>query len=112
MAFRFESIGQEIHVWHILNKGPYDYDGPNKAFVEALSSNKTVELAEGVAVFVAKSKADSYDSDTWIVFEYRSKQWRIDIDQYSSWDEDGEVSEPYEVVAKPVNEVQYVRVAG
>lgn len=110
MAFRFKTIGQEIHVWHILNKAPYDYSGPNKAFVEVLTNSKNVELAEGVAVLVAKSKEDSYDSDTWVVFEYRGKQWRVDIDQYSSWDEDGEVSEPYEVTAKPVNEVQYVRV--
>lgn len=110
MAFRFKTLGQEIHVWHILNKTPYDYDGPNKAFVEALSTKNTVELAEGVAVLVAQSKNDAYDGDTWIVFEYRGKQWRVDIDQYSSWDEDGEVSEPYEVSAKPVNEIQYVRV--
>lgn len=109
MAFRFKTLGQEIHVWHILNSGAYEYDGPNKTFFDAISSNRTVELADGVAVLVAKSQADRYEGNAWVVFQYRDKQWRMDIDEYDSWGEDSEVTEPYEVVAKPVNEVQYVR---
>jgi hypothetical protein len=109
MAFRFESLGQEIHVWHILNKGPYDYDGPNKAFFSALYGGGQVELAEGAATHVANSPNDRYEGNSWVVFEYRGKQWRMDLDEYDSWDEGDEPTEPYEVVAKPVNEVQYVR---
>lgn len=110
MAFRFKTLGQEIHVWHILNKSAYDYDGPNKAFFNALYDGGNVELAEGVAIHVAHSQTDRYEGDSWVVFEYRGKQWRMDIDAYDSWGEGDEPTEPYEVVPKPVNEIQYVRV--
>lgn len=110
MAFRFETLGQEIHVWHILNKRGYSYEGPNKEFFDTLTRNRTVELAEGVATLVAESPNDRYEGDSWVVFEYRGKQWRMDISEYDSWGDDSEPTEPYEVMAKPVNEIQYVRV--
>lgn len=108
MAFRFKTVGQEIHVWFILNGGS-SYDGPNKEFYEELERKGKVELAEGVAVKVAQSTNDRYEGNSWIVFEYRGKTWRMDISEYDSWEQGEEPTEPYEVVAKPVNEVQYVR---
>lgn len=110
MAFRFKTLGQEIHVWYVLNKAAYSYDGPNKEFFDAISGGAKVELAEGVAVLVAKSSNDRYEGNSWVVFEYRGKHWRMDIGEYDSWEEGEEPTEPYEVTAKPVQEVQYVRV--
>jgi hypothetical protein len=59
---------------------------------------------------IAKCNNDRYEGNSWVVFEYRTKQWRMDIDEYDSWEEGEEPTEPYEVTAKPVNEIQYVRV--
>lgn len=109
MAFKFKTIGQEIGVWFILKDG-YNYDGPNKAFFDAIASERTVELNEGPATLVAKSAGDRYQGDSWVVFDYKGKQWRMDIDEYDSWEQGEEPDEPYEVVAQPVNEIQYVRV--
>lgn len=108
MAFRFETVGQEINVWYTLNRG-YNWDGPNKKFFEEMASKKSVELNEGMATLVTSHNVNGYEGDSWIVFEYKGKMWRMDIDEYDSWDEGDEPNEPYEVVAKPVNEVQYVR---
>jgi hypothetical protein len=110
MAFSFDSLGQEIHVWYILNKAAYSYDGPNKEFYDALVRDESVELNDGYARLIDQSKADRYEGNAWIVFEYQDKHWRMDINEYDSWDEGDEPTEPYEVIAKPVNEVQYVRV--
>lgn len=110
MAFTFKTLGQEIHVWYILNKTPYDYEGPNKSFFNALYGGGSVELADGNATHVATSPGDRYEGSNWVVFEYNGKQYRMDLDEYDSWGEGDEPTEPYEVVAKPVNEIQYVRV--
>jgi hypothetical protein len=110
MAFRFKTLGQEIHVWYTLNKARYSYDGPNKEFFDTLATGKDIELNEGHATLVAKSGNDRYEGNSWIVFEYKGKHWRMDIDEYDSWEEGEEPTEPYEVTAKPVSEVQYVRV--
>ena len=109
MAFRFKSVGQEIGVWYLLKEG-YNYDGPNKAFFDEIATKGTVELNEGLATLVAKSDGDRYEGNSWLVFGYKGKQWRMDIDEYDSWEQGEEPDEPYEVVAKPVSEVQYVRV--
>lgn len=110
MAFKFKTLGQEINVWFILNRAAYSYDGPNKEFFDAIAASKSIELNEGPATLVAKSTGDRYDGNAWIVFEYKGKQWRMDIGEYDSWEEGEEPTEPYEVTAKPVHEVQYVRV--
>lgn len=108
MAFTFKTIGQEIHVWFTLTER-YNYEGPNKAFFDAISGGKTVELNEGYAKLVATSPQDRYEGDAWVVFEYKGKKWRMDIDEYDSWEQGEEPDEPYEVTPTPVNEIQYVR---
>jgi hypothetical protein len=109
MAFRFKTIGQEIHVWYTLNEG-YNYDGPNKAFFDEIANKRIVELNDGLATLVAKSEGDRYEGDSWVVFEYKGTNWRMDIDEYDSWEQGEEPDEPYRVEAKPVSEIQYVRV--
>ena len=75
-----------------------------------IAINQNVELNDGLATLVAKSDGDRYEGDSWVVFEYNGKQWRMDISEYDSWEQGEEPDEPYEVTAKPVSEVQYVRV--
>jgi hypothetical protein len=109
MAFRFKTIGQEINVWFTLSER-YNYEGPNKAFFDAISSKRTVELNDGLATLVAKSDGNRYEGDPWVVFEYKGDKWRMDLDEYDSWEQGEEPTEPYKVEAKPVEEIQYVRV--
>lgn len=108
MAFRFETVGQEINVWFTLTQR-YNYEGPNKAFLEELLNKRTVELNDGLATLVAKSEGTRYEGDQWAVFEYKSDLWRMDISEYDSWEQGEEPTEPYKVTAQPVNEIQYVR---
>ena len=106
MAFTFKSIGQEIHVWQILNR-PYD-SNPETAFFNAVTTQRTaVELNNGEVKLVKYHSAD-YEA-SYVVFDYNGSTYRMDVSEYSSWDEDSTVTEPYLVIAVPVNEVQYVR---
>ena len=109
MAFRFKTLGQEILVWYTLNRAAYSYDGPNKEFFDFLARGEDVELDDGFASLVDKG-GDRYEGSSWVVFEYKGTHWRMDIDEYDSWEQGEEPTEPYEVTAKPVNEIQYVRV--
>lgn len=110
MAFRFKTIGQEINVWFTLTKAASSYEGPNKEFFDEISTKRTVELNEGLATLVAKSDGDRYEGNSWVVFDYKGEQWRMDLGEYDSWEQGEEPTEPYRVEAKPVSEIQYVRV--
>jgi hypothetical protein len=109
MAFTFKTVGQEIAVWHILNR-PYG-SNINKAFYDAVTSGRQVELNNGFVNLVKHETGnyDDYNAISYLVFDYNGSTYRMDVDEYDSWDEDSDVSEPYLVVAVPVNEVQYVR---
>jgi hypothetical protein len=79
-------------------------------FFDAIADGTGVELAEGFAFPVAKSETERYHGNSWVVFEYRGKHWRMDIDEYDSWEDGDEPTEPYEVSASPVTVIEYVRV--
>lgn len=108
MAFTFKTIGQEIAVWHLLNR-TYE-SNTNTVFFEAVVRGvKPVELNNG-EVKLVKHHSDEHYGESYVVFDYNGNTYRMDVSEYSSWDEESTVSEPYPVVAVPVNEVQYVRV--
>lgn len=109
MAFEFKTIGQEIAVWHLLTRS-YE-SNTNKAFFDAVTSGKQVELSNGYVNLIKHESGnyDNYDAISYLIFSYDGNDYRMDVDEYDSWDEDSSVSEPYAVVAVPVNEVQYIR---
>src|SRR6059058_773919 len=104
MSFTFENVGQEIAVWYLLNKKGYTYEtNINKLFFDAVVTGEEIELNDGPVTLVTKGE-NSYGGESFVVFKYNDETYRMDIDEYDSWDEDSEVSEPYVVLAVPVNE--------
>ena len=109
MAFKFENVGQEIEVWYLLNKKGFTYEtNINKLFFDAVVNGEEVELNDGEVSLVTKGE-NTYEGEAFVVFRYNDETYRMDIDEYDSWDEDSDVSEPYVVIPVPVNEVQYIR---
>jgi len=110
MAFTFKTIGQEIAVWHLLSSRSYEAN-TNKAFYDAVTSGKVVELNDGYVQLVKHHSGgyENYDDISYVIFDYDGSTYRMDVDEYDSWDEESSVTEPYLVIPVPVNEVQYVR---
>lgn len=106
MAFEFKTVGQEIAVWHLLSN--QYVTNINSAFFNAVKNGQQVELNDGY-VRLIEHQSNEYSGDSHLVFEYSGETYRMDVDEYDSWDEDSSVSEPYPVIPVPVNEVQYVR---
>lgn len=102
----FKDIAQEARVWAAMK----DFTGnPYSELWEALEYlNKPVDLPEGQVRKVAEG-AD--DDKRFMIFQRVTDQklYRIDATEYSSWN-DETYFPPYEVVAKEVTEMRYLKV--
>jgi hypothetical protein len=112
MALELKNIDQEIKVWYALSHEGTTFDNPYTAFVERLTlwSAPVITLpTKGKATLVENTIGEE-DGDCFIIFKVDGKTYRIDGDEYSSWNSDRDYYAPYEVESKVVTETKYVRV--
>lgn len=105
------TVQQQIHIWGLVTGNRPAVE----KFFNEVSYSHDVELPDGTAKMVAVSENanDIYSDDeepSWVVFSHGDKLYKIERSGYSSWDDDYSYDGPFEVVGRPVNEVQYFKV--
>ncbi|UDL16817.1 hypothetical protein SEA_ATUIN_151 [Arthrobacter phage Atuin] len=105
----FKSIAQEVRVWVALE----DLCGNvyNELWEILEYSTNPVELPKGAVKKISEGR-DEYSNKKYIIFERidDNKIYRMDAEIESSWDSETTVYPPYEVVAKEVTEIKYLKV--
>lgn len=105
----FKDIAQEVRVWAALKD--YNDTAYNELWGAFEYWDRAVDLPGGSVRKIAEGTSEDAERN-YVIFERLdgSKIFRLDSEVSSSWDSDSTVYAPYEVVAKEVTEIKYLKV--